>query len=221
MTLHLFEYFELLSLVFAIVLYKHLKVFKLDAFLPLLFIVCVTEVFASNKEWFGLSKTYIIYNYYFIVSTPVYFWAFLKILDFKGFIKTIFLVITGLVMLFIILNFLFLQGQYYFDSYSSTMIDFILGVLSLMIITKLFREDNYEIEITSNPYFWIAGATLIFSVSSIVLLGLQQFILLNKIQINGKSIYRIILPLINVVLYSSYCYAFYLCKKLSKRLKTF
>ena len=98
------------------------------------------------------------------------------------------------------------------------MIEFIKGLLSLMTITKLLREDNYEISISSNPYFWISGGTLIFSIGAIVLIGPQQFILINKIQIGGVSVYRVVLPLLVLILYSSYCYAFYLCKKLTNKL---
>jgi hypothetical protein len=219
MTLHLPQYCELVSLSICIFFYKWLGFFKLKAFLLLLIIVCIAEICAANKEWFGLTKNYIIYDYYTIFSTPVYFYIFMRMMDFKGFIKTIYLVITSLVMFFVILNFLFLQGQEVFNTYSLIMTEFIKGILSLMVITMLFREDNYEIGIINNPYFWIVGSVLIFSVSAIVLFGLQQFILLNKIQIGGKSIYRIITPILDVILYSSYCYAFYLCWKLNRKLK--
>ena len=121
-------------------------------------------------------------------------------------------------MVFLLSNFFFLQGPIKFDNFSFVMIEFVKGLLSLMVITKLLREDNYDISISGNPYFWISGGTLIFSIGSIVLLGPQQFILFYKIQIAGLSIYQIILPLLSVILYPSYCYAFYLCKKLTNKL---
>ncbi|MBW4890393.1 hypothetical protein KXQ82_11720 [Mucilaginibacter sp. HMF5004] len=187
-------------------------------FLLLLIIVCATEIIGANVQWFNVKKNYLIYNVYLLLSMPVYFWIFMNMLDFKGYIKTIYLIVVTLVMCFLAINFLFLQGPKEFNVYSLIMVEFIKGILALMIITKLFREDNYEIGISKNPYFWIGGATLIFSVCAIVLFGLQRFIVLNKIQIEGKSIYRVIVPLINVILYSSYCYAFYLCKKLTSNL---
>lgn len=148
---------------------------------------------------------------------PIHFWIFLNMLDFKQYVKTIYITVAVLVMLFVTINFFFLQGPFEYNVYSLIMTEFMKGVLCLMVITKLFREDNYEIGISANPYFWIAGATLIYSVSAIVLFGLQKFIVTNKIQIDGKSIYRVIIPFVNVVLYSSYCYAFYLGKKLTTK----
>jgi len=212
------EYFEYLSLLFAIVLYKKLKFFRLSPFLWLLIIVCATETCAANLQWFGIKSNYTIYNYYVLVSSPISLWIFLCMLDFKGSTKKIYLVISGLIMFFMVLNFFFFQGYIKFDNYSFVMIEFVKGLLSLMAITKLLREDNYEISISSNPYFWISGGSLIFSIGAIVLIGPQQFILINKIQIEGVSIYRVVLPLLVVILYSSYCYAFYLCRKLTRKL---
>jgi len=212
------QYFEFLSLLFAIIFYKKLKFFRLSPFLWLLIVVCITETCATNRNWFGEKTTYGIYNYYLLVSSPISLWIFLNMLDFKGFIKTIYLAISALVMVFLLSNFFFLQGPIKFDNFSFVMIEFVKGLLSLMVITKLLREDNYDISISGNPYFWISGGTLIFSIGSIVLLGPQQFILFYKIQIAGLSIYQIILPLLSVILYPSYCYAFYLCKKLTNKL---
>jgi len=212
------QYFEYLSLLFVIIFYNKLKFFRLTPFLWLLLIVCITETLGANSKLFGLYKNYIIFNYYLLTTTPISLWLFLNMLDFKALIKTMFLVISGLLMFFVIFNFLFLQGTDNFNSYSFVMIEFIKSLLALMVITKLLREDNYEISISGNPYFWISGGTLIFSIGSIVLLGPQQFILTNKIQIGGVSIYKVIIPILIVILYSSYCYAFYLCKKLTNKL---
>lgn len=223
MNWYLSEYFELLSLLFAIIFYSKLGLFKLKPFLLLLIVICTVEICGANAQWFNrpwlnVHKNYIIYNFWILLTMPIYFWIFLNILDFRQYVRTIYVTVAILVMLFVTMNFFFLQGPFEFNVYSVIMAEFIKGVLSLMVITKLFREDNYEISISNNPYFWIAGATLIFSVSAIVLFGLQKFIVINKIQINGKSIYRVIIPLVNVILYSSYCYAFYLCRKLTRKL---
>jgi len=212
------QYIEFLSLLFAIVFYSKLKFFRLTPFLWLLIIVCITETLGENSKWFGLNKNYIIFDCYLLITTPISLWLFLNMLDFKGSIKTMYLVISGLIMFFVIFNFLYLQGPDNFDSYSFVMIEFIKSLLALMVITKLLREDNYEISISGNPYFWISGGTLIFSIGSIVLLGPQEFILTNKIQIGGVNIYKVIIPILSVILYSSYCYAFYLCKKLTNKL---
>jgi hypothetical protein len=224
MNWYFFQYFELLSLLFAIFFYRRLVVFKLQPFLLLLIIICAMEICGGNSHWFNMPwlnarKNYIVFNIGMLLTMPIHFWIFMNILDFRQYVKTIYSGVAVLVMLFLVMNFFFLQGPFEYDVYSLVMTEFIKGALCLMAITKLFREDNYEIGISANPYFWIAGATLIFCISSIVLFGLQKFIVINKIQINGKSIYRVIIPVLIVVLYSSYCYAFYLCRKVTRKLK--
>jgi hypothetical protein len=224
MNWYLSEYFELLSLLFAMLFYRKVISFKLQPFLLLLFIICAIEICGANSHWFNKPwlnayKNYILFNIGMLLTMPIHFWIFLNILDFRQYVKTIYIIVAGLVMFFLVINFAFLQGPFEYDVYSLIMTEFIKAVLCLMVITKLFREDTYEISIGINPYFWIAGAILIYSVSAIVLFGLQKFIVINKIQIDGKSIYRVIIPFVNVVLYSSYCYAFYLCSKLALRRK--
>lgn len=218
MKFHLSLYFEFLSLLFAIIFYSKLELFKLKPFLLLLIVICITETCAGNLQWFNLHRNHFMYNIYYVLAMPIHFWIFLNILDYKGFIKILYNVVGVLVMAFLILNVLFLQGLEEFDVYSVVMAEFIKGILALMVITKLLREDDYEIGISNDPYFWIAGATLIFSISAVILFGLQKFILANRIQIGGQNLYRVIIPLVNVFLYSSYCYAFYLCRKLTRKL---
>jgi hypothetical protein len=211
-------YFELLSLLFAIIFYSKLLLFRLKPFLLLLIVICITEACGANMRLFNLHRNYFMYNIYYVISMPIHFWIFINMLDYKGRVKTGYILIAALVMCFLIVNVFFLHNIQEFNVYSIVMVEFIKGVLSLMVITMILKEDESEMSIGNNPYFWIAGATLIFSVSAVILFGLQKFIVTNKIQINGKSIYRIIIPLVNVVLYSSYCYAFYLCRKLTRKL---
>lgn len=218
MTISYYIYFQILSLLLAIAFYRGLKVFRLTGFIPLLFIVCSTEVLAVNSTFFGwTSNNLLIYNVYIIVSTPVTMYIFLRMLAYKGLIKSIYVSLGIFLFVFTVLNFLFVQGQEKFDTYSLILIEFITAILSLLVIARLFKDDDSAILLNHHPYFWISASTLIFSAVTLIVLGLQQFFLLKKIQIGGVQIYRVIMPAINVFLYSCYSYAFYLCRKLTNR----
>jgi len=186
-------------------------------FIPLLFIVCITEIVAVNTSLFGWTGNLLVYNIYVIVSTPVTMYVFLRMLGYRGLTKTIYISIGALLFVFTVLNFLFVQGWEKFDTYSLIFVEFIIAMLALLVIKKLFQEDDSIILLNKHPYFWISASTLIFSAVTLIVLGLQQFLLLKKIQLGGVQIYRVIMPAINVFLYSCYGYAFYLCKKLTNR----
>jgi ABC-type Co2+ transport system permease subunit len=62
------------------------------------------------------------------------------------------------------------------------------------------------------PYFWVSSGLLIFSLATLVVLGLQNYILSHRVQIQQINVYRIVMPIANIVLYSAYSYAFILCR---------
>ncbi|OCX50522.1 hypothetical protein BEL04_22355 [Mucilaginibacter sp. PPCGB 2223] len=208
-------YFQFLSLLLSIIYYRGLKTFKLLGFIPLLLIVCFTEITAANPSFVGLPNNHGIYNYYLLFSTPVTFYIFLQMLYFKGWVKSLYILTSALLVLFVVINFLVGQGPLRFDTYSLILIEFLTGLLTLLVIAKLFREDDSPIYLNRHPYFWIAASTLIFSIVTLIVLGMQQFIEVKKIRIGNLQIYSVIMPMINVFLYGCYSYAFYLCRKLT------
>jgi hypothetical protein len=218
MAFQFFHIFEILSFVCAVVFYKHLKNFNLSGFIPLLFVVCATDLTAANIQAFGLYNNHFIYNYYLIISNIITLYIFLQMLDYTGFIKILYISLSVLLIIFTVLNIYFLQGNVAFDTYSVILIEFFTSILCLLVISKLFTHDNADIPLHEHPYFWISGGTLLFGCCSLIVLGLQQFIQLKRIMIGGKNIYNILMPILNVILYSCYCYAFYLCKRLTNKL---
>jgi len=217
MTISYYIYFQILSLLLSIYFYKGLKFFNLLGFIPLLAIVCITEIAAVNAFKFGWTGNLLIYNIYVIISTPVTMYVFLQMLGYKGLTRSIYICIGALLFIFTILNFLFVQGWEKFDTYSLIFVEFIIAMLALLVIARLFQEDDSVILLNKHPYFWISASTLIFSAVTLIVCGLQQFLLLKKIQLGGVQIYRAIMPAINVFLYGCYGYAFYLCRKLTNK----
>jgi hypothetical protein len=211
------QYFQILSLLLSIVYSNGLSKFKISLFIPLLLVVCVTEFIGTNRAYFGWKNNYLVYDCYLIISFPITYYIFYKMLAYTSWLRIIYFSLGFLILTFFILNILFIQGEDKFNTNTLILTEFVTAILSLMVLIKLFKEDDFSIMLYDHPYFWISGATLIFSVSALVILGLQQYIEVNKLQYEGKNIYRILTPIVNVVLYVSYSYAFFLCNKLTNR----
>jgi hypothetical protein len=212
------QYFQILSLLLSIVYSRGLRKFKISLFIPLLLLVCVTEFIGTNsRSYFHWKNNYLVYDCYVIASFPITYFIFYKMLDYVGWIRVIFFCLGFLILVFFLLNIFFIQGVNDFNTYSLILTEFVTALLSLLVLVKLFKEDDFSIMLYQHPYFWISGATLIFSVSTLVILGLQQYIEAHHLQFAGKNIYRILIQIMNVVLYVSYSYAFFLCNKLTSR----
>lgn len=213
MHLHFYNLIQILSLFVAIFCYKGLKSFSLLFFIPLLLLTCVIEILATNSSFFGWKNNYFIYNTYIIISLPLYLAIYGKMIGLNKKTKWVYILICLLCESLVILNYCFIEGWHAFNNYSLIFIETLQIIICCLLLIQLaLNEKGYNFYILKHPYFWVNAATLLFSLGTFVLLGLQKYIALHHIEIDGKSMYRIFLPILNVILYSSYTYAFVLCK---------
>lgn len=207
-----FQYVQLLSLLVAILCYKGLNNYRLVLFIPLLALTNVIELIGNNYRALGWSHNYTIYNWYIILSTPLNLYLYGRMLRIRKNEKLVYLTICALSMLFIILNYIFLQGPGQFNNISIVLIEILNIVFSCFVLLRLALRGDVLVSIFREPYFWISAANLLFGLITLVLLGLQQYIRSNNILIGKDSMYHAILPVVNIVLYSCYCLAFILCR---------
>lgn len=213
MHLNFYHYIQLLSLIVSFICYKGLKSFSLDFFVFLLLFTCSIEILASNKAIFGWKSNYFIYNTYLLISLPLYLIVYGKMIELNKKTKIVYITICILCETLIILNYCFVEGWRVFNSFSLVFIEILQIIFCCLLLIQLaLNEKQHNLSILKHPYFWINASTLLFSLGTLVILGLQKYIALHHIEIDGKSIYRIFLPILNVILYSSYTYAFILCK---------
>ncbi len=212
MHLDFYIYFQILSLLIAILYFKRLNAYHLAPFIFLIYIACIIEVcgFAFKQLQ---QVNYLIFNLYLVFSTPLQSLLFYNMILPAGIQKNIFIIISSLLMLFILINFYFFQGMNLFNTYSLILIMLINIVFSVFVLIKRFLIDEKPVDFLKHPYLWINASILVFSLGTLVILGLQQYIEANKIQIGDKNAYRQIMPILNVILYSGYSYAFLLCKQ--------
>lgn len=207
-----FEYFQILSLITAIYCWKGLKSCSLLAFIPLLVIVNTTELIAENYRAFGWSSNYRIYNLYLLLSTPFFFYLAGKMLFLTRKEAIIFFIVCILCMVLMCINYGFIQGPLQFNSYSLGLADIMIIVFSSLCLVRLTVFDQEELNFMKEPYFWVNSLNLLSCLIMLVVLGLQSYILINKIEIANKTLYHAILPAVNAIVYGGYSYAFTLCR---------
>jgi len=207
-----YEYFQIICLCVAIYCWKGLKACSLLAFIPLLIIVNATELTAMNFRAFGWSSNYLIYNLYLVVSTPFFFYLAGKMLFLTKREAIIYYIVCILSMILVCINFGFIQGNIQFNSYSLGLIEIMIIVFSGLCLVRLTVFDQKELNFMKEPYFWINSLNLLSGLITLVVLGLQSYILINQIEIANKTLYHAILPAVNAIVYGGYSYAFILCR---------
>jgi hypothetical protein len=207
-----FEYFQFLSLFTAIYCWKGLKSCSLLAFIPLLIIVNATELTAENYLAFGWTSNYRMYNLYLLFSTPFFFYLGGKMLFLTKKEAIIYYIVCILCMVLVCINFGFIQGNIQFNSYSLGLIEIMIIVFSGLCLVRLTVFDQKELNFMREPYFWINSLNLLSGLITLVVLGLQSYILINQIEIANKTLYHAILPAVNAIVYAGYSYAFILCR---------
>jgi hypothetical protein len=207
-----FEYFQILCLCMAIYCWKGLRTCSLLAFIPLLIIVNITELTGVNFRAFGWPANYFIYNLYLMVSTPFFFYLAGKMLFLTKKETFVYYFVCVLCLILVFVNFGYVQGRTQLNTYSIVLIEILIIVFSGFCLVRLTVFDQKELNFMREPYFWINSLNLLSGLITLVVLGLQSYILINKIEIAHKSLYYAILPAVNAIVYAGYSYAFILCR---------
>ena len=208
MRIEWFQYFQLICLLIALLSYKKLRQFSLGIFIPILLLVNFTEFTGVNCRLLGWNND-LIYNLYTILITPLYLYAYFKMMVFDKNERVTFLLIAGLSMSFIILNFFFLQGMVKFNSYSGMLSNLLNVFFCGLILLRIITMEQEQITFHATPYFWIAASNLLVSMVTLVLLSLHPYIKQHKLMLGHESLYHAILPVSSAFLYSVYSYAFF------------
>jgi hypothetical protein len=213
MRIHWYQYFALFSLLWAIYCHRGLNAFSIGIMIPLLLLDNLAEIIASNWRYlFHLNNNYFIYNLYLLLSTPLFFSLFAAMLDLNQPERRR-LFWTGVAIeVFILLNYFFIQRWTDFNTYSLLVAQTANIILSCLVLARLAIRKDDESGLLQDPYFWINAMILLFSLVTVIVLGMQKYIAVNHIEIRNKILYSAIMPAANAVLYTGYSCAFLLCQ---------
>lgn len=212
MKIEAWQFFEYFSFALAVVYYRGLKAYSLQLMVPFLFYVSCSESIAAYYVELGLPTARGFGNVYLLVAAGVFFILFYNMIKPKGKFGLIYKIAAVLSMLFFAYD---LFDSNIHDINSVTLVvSFIQQILlTLVLLFRLAFDEDSSNTLVKEPYFWIGVGILIFSLITIVAMGLQPFLNRNQITISGKSVHRVIIPIACVFLYSCYSYSFYLTSR--------
>jgi len=213
MTLLYFQYFQLLSLLLAIVCGKGLSRFSIGILIPILLVDNISDILGANyTRLFHSPDNYFIFNLYYLLSTPLYLYLLTIMLKPDARERRRILYVALAIEAFLIANYFFVQGRMPFNSFTALLVNLTNFVFSCLVLARLALRKEEDSHLLIDPYFWINAMILLFSLVSMIALGLQKYIALNHIQVDGKSLYFALMQAANAALYTGYCGAILLCQ---------
>ncbi|MEO0064863.1 MAG: hypothetical protein RI983_189 [Bacteroidota bacterium] len=202
------------SFLVCILLYKTLKKTHFKYFLPFLFITLTVELTGYWLITKGI-RNYALFNVFTTFEFVFYAFLFSKHLKTTVF-KKLTIGFIPFYCLMVFLNLQYLQGYNNFHTYT-----FLLGSFFLVLFCCLFFYESVlpahlDHTLAKQPFFWVCTGLLLFYMGSVIINALFEYLRSYDLQQEGKKIYGLINQSLNVVLYSSFIYAFILCRKTRK-----
>lgn len=203
-------YFELTALIACIFFWRSLRTSRLRWFLPFLCFICLVEISGRYLSREMHKPNAWLYN----LSIPVeyLFYCFFFLVHYKNkanqYIGSAFLI---LFTVFVLINILFIQGFYLFNTNFLIVGSFFMVVLSSLSLIEVYF-DNSEGIIWQKPLFWISTGVLLFNAGEFSYNLLSRYFITSNIDSTIK-LFRVINHKLNLILYFNIIVAF-LCQKI-------
>lgn len=165
----------------------------------------------------GFGK-YAMYNIF--TSLEFLFYTFLFYINVKKqSFKRLLQIFAPFYILAVIINLSWIQGlDKTFHSYTFLLGSFFIVIFCCCYFYESVLPDKLDQQLSKQPFFWICSGLLIFYLGSVIINALYEYLNTNDLQEQGRKVYNIINRSLNVILYSFFCIAFFLCpnnKKIS------
>lgn len=207
----LYLFCEIASFVTAIFFYVQKRNKILLYFIPFLFLTVVVELLGRLWASEIAFIKYAMYNIF--TSLEFIFYAFLFYIHFKKRnLKLLILLFIPLFILATVLNFVFIQGlNKTFNTYTFLFGSFFVVIFCCCFFYEAVLPDKIDQQLSKQPFFWIVSGLLIYYLGSVIINALFEYLTSNDLREEGTRIYGIINNSLIVILYTSFCIAFYLC----------
>lgn len=204
-------YFQILSLLTSIFYYFKRRNKIPQFFIPFLFLTVTVESFGIWGVFHEKFTKMAMYNVF--TTLEFAFYSFLFYINFTKLIfKRLVLIFVPIFLITVSVNLTFIQGlNKTFHSYTFLLGSFFIVVFCCCFFYESVLPDNIDQQLSKQPFFWICSGLLIYYLGSVIINALFQYLVSNDLQLEGKRIYNTINRTLNVILYSSFCIAFYLC----------
>jgi len=196
-------------------LYKKLHPQWLRLFIFFLFITLIESTGSFLYSHYMKKSNHFIENIYLLVAFSFYFLLFYKSAEINKF-KQLVVVFFSVYILFALADMIFINGLFYFNTYSSGLGSILIILSSLLYFMRLFTSEKV-MNYFRIPMFWIATGLLFFFTGSLVQNSLIRYFIANHIDPNG-SLYYFIMVTLNIFLHSAFIISF-LCNQVWKKVR--
>ena len=203
--------FQIISFLTSLVLFYRKRNKLILIFIPFLFLTVSVEL-TGNWYFSKGIKNYQIYNIFTTIEFIFYSFLFYSHLKKPFFKKSVLLFVLFFLICFTI-NVLFIQGfNKTFNTYTFLLGSFFLVIFCCCFFYESVLPDRIDLQLAKQPFFWVCTGLLIFYLGSVIINALFEYLRSNDLQEQGKKIYQLINRTLNVILYSTFCIAFFLCR---------
>ena len=202
------------SFLVCLFLFNSLKNSELKYFLPFLFLTLSVESIGFWLVTRGV-RNYLMFNLFTAFEFIFYTFLFYKHLR-KPIFKKFTLAFIPTYLLAVAYNLFFIQGLNNFHTYTFLLGSFFIVVFCCLFFYESVLPEHLDNQLTLQPFFWVCTGLLLFYLGSVIINALFEYLRSFDMQEEGKRIYGIINQSLNVVLYSSFIFAFILCRKNNK-----
>lgn len=203
--------FQILSFLASLILFFTKRDKLILIFIPFLFLTVLVEL-AGNWYFSKGIKNYQIYNVF--TTVEFLFYSFLFYFELKRtFLKKAVVLFVPFFLTCFTINVLFLQGfNKTFNTYTFLLGSFFIVIFCCCYFYESVLPERIDLQLAKQPFFWVCSGLLIFYLGSVIINALFEYLRTNDLQEQGKKIYQFINLILNVLLYSSFCIAFFLCR---------
>lgn len=204
-------YFQIISLLVSLFTFIKKRNKIILYFIPFLLLTVIIELIGGWYFSRGI-RNYALYNIFTtfeFIFYAILFSSQFKILFFKRFA----LFFIPLFLIIVLINIFFIQGfNKTFNTYTFLLGSFFIVIFSCFFFYESVLPDKIDHQLSKHPFFWICSGLLIFYFGSVIINALFEYLRNQDLQAEGIRIYGIINHTLNVILYSLFCVAFFLCR---------
>jgi hypothetical protein len=195
----LYHYFELLSLILAIIFLTRGRPTFIVWFIPFLALTLFTELYASYSYYVSHLSTGWIYNILNPVSQAFYSYIFYRLYTNSKHRR----ILVGLTMIYI-LFYLFFYGFFVDINTFNNYLVAVGGVMQVIFACLFFYQclkTDVSLDNKLKSGLWIAGGVLIFYSGITLCLSLYNYIKEYHLTLGGIALYNVIPRALSIILY--------------------
>jgi hypothetical protein len=192
---------------------KALKSRQLSLLIPYLFLVFIQELtIFIIRETYAKPDVVIVYNIYRPITVCVFAWLYYHF-PFRQFYRKIIPWIVIIYLVIVASFFLFVSSIKSYNRELSLGGGIALTLFGILFLFDYFNLDNATEEDKWRPVLWITAGIVIFYPVVNICFAFYNDIFAKNAMIFGVYLYNAIPQILSIIMYGSFAFAFYLCRK--------